>query len=1069
MYNVFIMSSKIATILGCAATAFAFCAMMPVCAEEAPAAAEAKQDDKQDEALQGEIRYVEALVDCGFPDFAEIVIAETKKKWPESEALFFAIEIRGMLSLGKFDEAQAKVAALPDRKGSKYWAARLEIANNFFGRGNKTECSKIYDEFFKTFATPPKELRQFYMQACYAWGQILIGDRKFEEAVKRYEDLLKFLNKNNDDDMNTWCNVACETAEMYLQLATTAPEKATGGKLSKKDCIAGAEKLVNQLLWEQGQPVYFGRAIAMKANIELLKGNVAKAQGVIDDYMDQLTALHQSLVEFDPDGRQGLLKQSPMPLCRYMLGEMLWKEAQAEFKKPKRDDDRVKALLFGDKLPNGKRNNQGAFNHTLNVFIKYPESSWAVQAGEMNETIRAFAESNYDAKIKTQVTPEQMAKVRQMQFRSAHEKFGSNQYKEALVDYTDALSRFPEGKEAILAIENMARCYLNLIARKAGSEQELEEYRLDADAIEGYLAERFALHKDRAIMTDAGDSLMRLAAVEKERGDLGRANNLYREFLTNYRNHINAPLMAASMAGEAQKEERWDDAIALWDLVVKNFPKSQYYATALINVSVCHEKAGNRPKALSALKKYCEVETTPLKQLGAQMQLAKLYQVDGLEMFKAAETNETPEAVEAQLKKGSAQIIRGIQQFASFAKKATDALADPSITPGEKKQYTNYKEASMYLVGDCWSRLTKPEEKLEAFRKQAIASFEDYVKQYPEGQYAKYAYLRLATLYTALDNMDGSKAALERLAKAFPDSDEAKNSMPALAKNLIEMGKVREGTEIYANMLKTDGAYTAHQFCAAVEALITAKDWSLADQAFNKAIDKAGTNQMTVVARARLGKAKSLYKQKDYDGARASVDEFLDDEKMSRLAIAADANMLIVEIASEQGRTEKNDQLRTRHFNTAVGAVKKLRNYWRNKPQWEQDSVDLMSAEIVVKRIQAEDAMDLKEQATETCRTAAAMLQTFLQAHEPNEEHPFDKMEPGEKANLEKAYAMVVPLFSRLGDEQADRVMKFGEAYLKYFPNGKARTEVINCLNRAKAAAPAEESQPSEGETTNEE
>ncbi len=1041
---------------------------MPAYAEDAAGAAEAKQDDKQDEALQGEIRYVEALVDCGFPDFAEIVIAETKKKWPESEALFFAIEIRGMLSLGKFDEAQAKVAALPDRKSSKYWAARLEIANNFFGRGNKEECSKIYDEFFKAFATPPKELRQFYMQACYAWGQILIGDRNFEEAVKRYEDLLKLLNKNNDDDMNTWCNVACETAEMYLQLASQVDAKNP----NRKKYIDAAQVLVDQLLWEQGRPVYFGRAIAMKANIELLKGNVAKAQSVIDDYMDQLTALHQSIVEFDPDGRQGLLKQSPMPLCRYMLGEMLWKEAQAEFKNPKRDDDRVKALLFGDKLPNGKRNNAGAFNHTLNVFIKYPESTWAVQSGEMNEAIRSFAETNYDAKIKTQVTPEQMAKVRQMQFRSAHEKFGANQYKEALVDYTEALSRFPEGKEAILAIENMARCYLNLIARKAGNEQELEEYRMNADAVAGYLAERFAEHKDRAIMTEAGDSVMRLAAVEKERNELGRANNLYREFLTNYRNHINAPLMAASMAGEAQKEERWDDAIMLWDLVIQNFQKSQYYATALINVSSCHDKAGNRPKALSALKKYCEVETTPLKQLGAQMQLAKLYQVDGLAIFKTAETNETPEAVDIQLKKGSAQIIRGIQQFNTFAKKANDALADPSITPGEKKQYTNYKEAAMYLVGDCWSRLTKPEEKLEAFRKQAVASFEDYVKQYPQGQYAKYAYLRLATLYTALDNMDGSKSALERLAKEFPDSDEAKNSMPALAKSLIEMGKVREGTEIYANMLKTDGAYTAHQFVAAGDALITAKDWSLADQAFNKAIDKAGTNQMTVVARARLGKAKSLYKQKDYDGARVSIDEFLDDEKMSRLAIAADANMLIVEIASEQGRTEKNDQLRTRHFNTAVGAVKKLRNYWRNKPQWEQDAVDLMSAEIVVKRIQAEDNMDLKEQATETCRTAAAMLQTFLQSHEPNEEHPFDKMEPGEKANLEKAYAMVVPLFSRLGDEQADRVLKFGEAYLKYFPNGKARTEIINCVNRAKAAAPVateapastEESTPSEGE-----
>ena len=40
-----------------------------------------------------------------------------------------------MLSLGKFDEAEKKIAALPDRNGPKYWAARLEVANNLFFRG----------------------------------------------------------------------------------------------------------------------------------------------------------------------------------------------------------------------------------------------------------------------------------------------------------------------------------------------------------------------------------------------------------------------------------------------------------------------------------------------------------------------------------------------------------------------------------------------------------------------------------------------------------------------------------------------------------------------------------------------------------------------------------------------------------------------------------------------------------------------------------------------------------------------------------------------------------------------
>lgn len=63
-------------------------------------------------------------------------------------------------------------------------------------------------------------------------------------------------------------------------------------------------------------------------------------------------------------------------------------------------------------------------------------------------------------------------------------------------------------------------------------------------------------------------------------------------------------------------------------------------------------------------------------------------------------------------------------------------------------------------------------------------------------------------------------------------------------------------------------------------------------------------------------------------------------------------------------------------------------------------------------------------------------------------------MQPGEVANLERAYATLVPLFARLGADQADRVMKFGQAYLDLFPNGKSRTEIGNAMNQAKADLP---------------
>ena len=156
----------------------------PVFAENAGASAAVSADES---ALEAEIAYVEALVNYGYPDFATVVIEKTKKQWPASEARFFAIEIRGMLALGQFEAAEKKIASLPDRRSVKFWAARLEVANNYFGRGQKAECMKIYDEFFKAFPKPTPEIRKFYIDACYAYGQLLSGDGQYAKAVERYE------------------------------------------------------------------------------------------------------------------------------------------------------------------------------------------------------------------------------------------------------------------------------------------------------------------------------------------------------------------------------------------------------------------------------------------------------------------------------------------------------------------------------------------------------------------------------------------------------------------------------------------------------------------------------------------------------------------------------------------------------------------------------------------------------------------------------------------------------------------------------------------------------------------
>ena len=1016
-------------------------------AEEEESGGEAEAA-KLDPALENEIKFVEALIDNAYPDIAAPVIEATKKKWPESEVRFFALEVRGLLALGQFDAAEKKIATLPDRKSLKYWAARLEVAVSYFSRGKKEECMQIYQDFFAAFPKPPKEIHDFYMNQCYAYGQLLAADKKWAKAAERYEVLL---GQIKDED---WCNLACETVDLYLKLVDQGL-KDPKTKKSVDGYAKAADKIVNKLLWQIERPLYFGRAVSMKAHLAQMQGDVDKATAFIDEYMPQLKEMHDQIIAADPDGKFGLLKQSPYPECLYLQAKILWDAAQAEYKQPKHDDEKVKSYMFGPKKEGRREVEKGAFAKAQGIFLNFETSSWAPQAGDMAEEIKNFAEEKYKAKIKTKVTAEQIAKVRAAQFKDANEKFTAGQYLEAIEAYNLVLAKFPEMIESIPAIENVASAYIDLTI-ESEDEALKAEYRDNADAVEAYLAERFAGAKDKKVMIAAGDATVRLAAKENQFKQPARADALYTDFCSNYRRHPMAATLATGKAMEFQKSERYDDAIKFWQLITSFYTNTPHYATALAQLSYCYGKTGDPKLEIEYINRYLPIETVKIRRLQAQFQVAQMYQKDGLRILASAETNATPEGVEADEKRGTAQIIRAIKNFTGFVKEADAALNDPGTIKGDLEKYQQLKEAALFMNGECWGRMNRPEKNLKLYRERSAAAYEDYVKEYPEGKYAKIGYVKLGTIYTALGEMAKSKDALDRLSAKFPDSDEAKNAKPRLAKNLIEMGMKKEGAEIYAEMLRTDGAYTAGQFLNAGEALIEGKSWDLANQAFEKAIRLAGTNLVTTAAKARLGIAKTSWKQGSLPEAREALDLFLADPKMSKMAIAADANFMLVEIASDQGRVEKDATMRGKYFGAAIGALKKVRQYWAKKEQWEQDQLDLLSGDVLVDRMKAEETMGLKEEAKETCGRAASTFQVFLQAHGVSETHPFDKMSPGEIANLERAYATMVPLFSKLGAEQADRVVKFGQEYLDLFPNGRARTEIANCMNQAKADLPNE-------------
>ena len=975
-----------------------------------------------------EIAYAEALVNSGYPDIAESLIASIKSQWPESEADLFALEIRGMISLGRFEEAERKIAALPDR-GSKYWASRLEVANGYFSQGpnGKAECMRIYDAFFRLFTVPPDDMRTLYLEAGYAYGQILARDSKQVKAAQLYEHLMK------EATGEMWCNLAAEAVKMYIKSA----EGMHDPKLAKErsGLLSAAESIVDRLLWRLDWPMYFGQAISMKTHIVFMRGDTDGAREIVSEYIPWLQELHNQIVQSDPEGRNGLLRMSPLPECLYLQARMMWSEALAESGKTEPDEERMKALMFGERdKDTGRRIGRGAFNFAASVFFNYESSVWAPQAGELSEEIKTFAEKRYGAKVRVKISPEQRARVRAAQFKAADAKFIGGDYVGAIEGYSALLRRNPESVESISAVANIAMSLQYLFAGERDADKK-ESYRIDADAIEGYLAERFAHHKDKVVMNEAGDAVVRLAIREQELGQPERADRLYTEFIRNYSSHANAVALAVAKATELQSAGKWHDAIRYWRFIEDNYPDSQPYATALAQISHCYGCIGDKTNEISYICKYLPLETAVVRRLQAQFHLAQIQNSDNI------------------------GTINAIKQFTDLAAQAEAGLGNQRLTEAERNTLSDLREGALFLAGQCRARLGQSLKKMgrtELGDKQMLKSaeaYETYLAAYPQGKYAKSAYVQQGTIYTALGQMGKSKETLDRLSRAFPDSDEAKNAKPYLAKSLIDMGMRREGTEIYAEMLRTDGSYTAQQFAAAGEALIEAKSWDYANRAFEKAIRLAGTNFPATVARSRLGMAKSAYRQGSLAEARESLDQFLSDPKMSKMAIAADANFLLVKVASDQGRAEKDATMRGKYFGAAIGALKKVRTYWAKKEPWEQATLDLLSGDVLVDRMMAEEAMGLTEEAKETCGRAAVTFQVFIQVHGVSADHPADKMSAGELANLERAYASMLPLFVKQGSAQADNVLKYGQQYLELFPNGGSRTEVVNCMNAAKADA----------------
>jgi len=1017
--------------------------------DAAPAAADA-DDGKpavesipaaEQEAMDAECAFITALIDANMPDLAVPVIAAVRKKWPVLSARLEVLEQQGDLRLGRFDKVQAVLDK--KKKGSpEYWALSIAMANAYYARQKLPECRKLYGEFFKAVPVPTKELLSFYEEAAYTWIQILKAEKKFDQSIAVYDGLLKLPLS----DLH-WSTFAVEEAELCLQLASETKDAKKREAYIKK-----AAMRADRMLWMSDLIVKFGQAVALKAHTEMARGKIARAQELVNEYMPQLMDIHKQLQELDPDGSQNLIRESPVPSCRYLLAEMLWKEVQKEASEKKPNEDKIKDSLFGAKEGN-KRNGSGAFNHAINVFMKYPESSWAAPAGELAEEIKKFVKNRYKKDIKTNITAAQIDNVRKMQFKNANAAYRDARWQDAIKAYQDVLSRYPETENSVRAVAQLAESYFE--AWKAERDAKAKaSLRCDCDAVEGYFAERFSGVNPKWTRA-AGDDVLRIAGREMTTGSRAQSQRLYDTYFRLYPTHYQAAQMAMSLGGAAYKAEDYDQAIHYFNTVITQYTNSTYRVQALKMLAASYGKQDDTDQQIEYLKQYLDAAQMAIDRVNACLSLAVLERNRGLALYEEASTNKVEETVAELNKKASVSILSAIKNFRRLVKDAKGGIASPLTASDDKKKLEQALEQALYLEGDTWQRLQQPIGKIDvkAFLAKAAEAYNAYLEANPKGKYAPQALVMLGTVYTAQGDTAKSKEAFARLAKDFPNSEEAKNSVPRFAKALMDMGRKNEAVEQYELMLKTAGNYSAVQFIMAGDALVGYKAYDTAQMLYQKApeLAKGTPNEAQILARAQIGEAKALFGAGRNTEAHEALDKFI--ESNPRSAFVVDAYLMLAKVASEEGRRERDNNLRKKYFNAAVGAVKKVRQF---RPEME-DEMSLESSDVLVRKMEAEEAMQLKDEAEETLRLAVGGYQAFLAAHQPDDEHPVSKMTPKQLKNLERCYASALPLMAKIlprmedKKEFAAKIVQLGETYLDIFPNGKAKTSVQNSINQAKA------------------
>lgn len=737
-------------------------------------------------------------------DLALKALDALEAQHPTQKEAIAPARVTALSYAGKLSNAVELVKTL--KAGEAADDARIALAKVYYRIGKVAEAKDIFADYFKSHAEPPRTpagLKSF-RAVCSQYGAMMKAageNRAAAEAGRRY---LKTIPATAPIELEEVADaIRCDMGVLLLEEAKKNP--------ADKDALLKEIDALCNLVLKHGVNLFWGQALATKANGLLAKGDRAGALKLIQENIDILKPLDEFLEE------NKRLSESPMAGIRMMRGQILEDDAKAAIQKK---DEKTAFDLY-----------KKAINEYINVFVKYGGSDYGLPAGTKANAIKKILEAApFNKKVEWKMTAEAEEQMLEQNFRLADQKMRSRDFTSAIAEYLKVLKEYPESDRSVRALGALLRCYAE------------SDDKTMVKVTATYIGERF--HK-RAFAADLIRGLGKLYIDKKDEAMFNFVCDTYLDCFPKDPNSCSVLFTLATLhiatndyTGAKPHLERL--------IASENCKDDAAYVKAVGQLASIEMTESNFTASAENYKTYAALLPAGIDRIQAESRMADALRLQG----KPGDALPVYEKVVRELRDPNNQFSKGTRDVAA---KAKDTL-----------------ERSAFYVGICYNRMT---EDVEANRQKATSAFQAFLKEFSDStNYAPKAYAGIGQVYLQADKFDEASKVFQELAQKYPNTAEGKNALIALVQSALEIKRIDQAKKAFEQMTKSS-AVSVNQYAQMGQLWLDNGAFAEAAQAYGNVVGK--TQDRNLLQPALFGLGKAHFEAKKYAESAKALSDLL--------------------------------------------------------------------------------------------------------------------------------------------------------------------------------------------------